>query len=280
MNFSALPMTRFIAGPALLAAVILTAGSPISAQEKLVAPVYPGAIRLSPAKVQNMEPVVFAVPDDHSKVAAFYIPKYGRPADEYEAGQTSSNLTSIVCVDLPAVRKLILAAKGDITLERPALVSIEWVAGSYGGANAVVQVFSELESQAKKFKAHQAELPALKAKYEFLQTAYFLTGKDAEVLSKYGRLSGSVMGASNDPKAMNAYAEEMKKLMAEGKYDQLESLGTKYFGDQKAAEKLRKADHFAEWAKALDELASVSYRTKLSIDVHPSQWDVSWEKKR
>jgi hypothetical protein len=79
---------------------------------------------------------------------------------------------------------------------------------------------------------------------------------------------------------MNDYAEEMKKLMAEGKYDQLEGLQTKYFGDQKAAEKLRKADHFAEWAKALDELAAVSYRTKLSIDVHPSQWDVSWEKKR
>jgi hypothetical protein len=79
---------------------------------------------------------------------------------------------------------------------------------------------------------------------------------------------------------MKAYSDEMQKLTKEGRYTEMTALNKKYFGDTSEMDKRRKADNFDLWKKALDELASVSYLTKLNIDVHPSQWDVRWEQKR
>jgi hypothetical protein len=273
-------LSRSLFGAVLLAAGFTAGGPALRAEEKLVAPSFPGAIRLSSAKAGNMAPVEFAVKEAHDEVAAFYVPRYGRPAGEGEADRTSSNMTSIVCVSLEQVRKIILAAKGDITLERPALVSIEWMPEILGPSNTVNRIFMELESQAKKFNSHQAEIPELKKKYAFLQTSYYQGGKDQEILRRYGLESGNSTQTMSDPKALKAYADEMTKLTQEGKYDQLAGLRAKYFGDQKEADKRRKSDNFGLWTKALDDLAAVSYQTKLSIDIHPGQWNVAWEKNR
>jgi hypothetical protein len=250
------------------------------AEEKLVAPVYPGAIRLSPAAVKNMVPIEFAVKDTHDKVAAFYTPKYGHVAAEGETSKSASNLTSVVILSEQEVLKFISAVKGDYTLSRPAIVTIEWVPEVLAPMNTVNRIFSELESQARRFKVHQDELPVLKKKYVYLQTAYYLSGKDQEVLARCGRESGNALQATTDPKLMKAYSEEVQKLTKEGRYNELADLQKKYFGDMAAAEKQQKADNFPVWKKGLDDLAAVAYQTKLTIDMHPSQWDVSWEKKR
>lgn len=273
-------LPSIVVGAALLAAVLTAGASPLRAEEKLAAPIYPGAIRLSPAAVRNMAPIEFAVKDAHDKVAAFYAPKFGRPAKEGEAEQIAANLTSIVVVDPYQVLNIIQAAKGDITLQRAALVSIEWMPELLAPMNSVNTIFRELEEQAKKFKTHQAELPELKKKYDFLQSAYYLTGKEQEVLAKYGRESGNMTQTTSDPKLMKAYSDELNKLTKEGRYTEVAALAKKYFGDEADANKRQKADNFGLWVKALDDLAAVSYQTKLSIDVHPSQWNVSWDKKR
>jgi TRAP-type uncharacterized transport system substrate-binding protein len=121
-------------------------------------------------------------------------------------------------------------------------------------------------------------LPELKKKYAFLQTAYYLNGKEQEVILRCGRESGSVVQSMADPKAMKAYSEEVKKLTEAGRYNELAELQKKYFGDMAAADKRAKADNFAVWRAGLDELAAAAYQTKLRIDMHPSQWDVSWKK--
>ena len=79
---------------------------------------------------------------------------------------------------------------------------------------------------------------------------------------------------------MDAYSKEAMKLTQEGRYTELAGLQKKYFGDMADASKRAKADNFAVWKTGLDELAAAAYQTKLRIDMHPSQWDVSWEKKR
>jgi len=265
----------------LLAAVLATAGVPsLRAEERLVAPAYPGAIRLSPAAVQNMVPVEFAVRDAHNKLAAFYVPKFGRLAAEGETSRSAQNLTNVIILSESQVLKLIASVKGDYTLSRPAIVSIEWVPEALAPMNTVNRVFMELESQARRFKVHQAELPELKKKYAFLQAAYYPSGKEQEIILRCGRESGTVVQAMADPKAMDAYSEEVKKLTQEGRYNELAGLQKKYFGDMADAGKRAKADNFAVWKTGLDELAAAAYQTKLRIDMHPSQWDVSWEKKR
>jgi len=263
---------------ALFAAVLAAAVAPsLRAEEKLVAPVYPGAIRLSPAVVKNMAPVEFAVKDSHDKVAAFYAPKFGHLAAEGETDLSSPNLTRVVILSESEVLKFISAVKGDYTLSRPAFLSIEWISEYLAPSNTVHGVFRELESQAKKFKVHQAEVPELKRKYAWLQSCYYQAGKDQEILTRYGRESGNTVQSMTDPKLMKAYTEEVQKLTQEGRYDQLAGLQKKYFSDVPEADKRRKADNFGLWTKALDELAAVAYQTKLSIDIHPSQWNVSWK---
>lgn len=263
----------------LLAAVLAAAGV-LRADEKLVAPVYPGAIRLSPAAVQNMVPVEFAVKDVHDKVAAFYVPKFGRLAAEGETSMSAQNLTNVIILSESQVLKQIASVKGDYTLSRPAIVIIEWVPEALAPMNAVNRIFMELESQARRFKVHQAELLELKKKYAFLQTAYYPNGKEQEIALRCGRESGSVVQSMADPKAMKAYSEEVKKLTQEGRYNEMAGLQKKYFGDLADADKRAKADNFAVWKTGLDELAAAAYQTKIKIDMHPSQWDVSWEKKR
>lgn len=274
-------LSKTVLAAGLLAAVLAAAGVPSQrAEEKLVAPVYPAAIRLSPAAVPNMVPVEFAVKDTHDKVTAFYVPKFGRLAAEGETSLSAQNLTNVVILSEAQVLKYIAAVKGDYTLSRPAIVSIEWVPDALAPMNTVNRIFLELESQARRFKVHQAELPELKKKYAFLQTAYYLGGKEQEVILSCGRESGSVVQSMADPKAMKAYSEEVKKLTQEGRYDEMAGLQKKYFGDMADADKRAKADNFAVWKTGLDKLAAAAYQTRLRIDMHPSQWDVSWEKKR
>jgi hypothetical protein len=275
------PLPKVAAATGLFAAVLAIAGVPaLLAEEKLVAPAYPGAIRLSPAAVPNMVPVEFAVGDPHDKVAAFYAPKFGRVAAAGETERSAGNLTNIIILSEPQVMKFIALVKGDYTVSRPAIVSIEWVPEVLAPMSTVNGVFRELESQARRFKVHQGELPELKKKYAFLQTAYYLSGKEQEILLRCGRESGSVGQSTSDPKAMKAYSDEVKKLTQEGRYSEMAELQKKYFGDMAEADKRSRADNFAVWRKALDDLAAVGYQTKLKIDTHPSQWDFSWEKKK
>ena len=41
----------------------------------------------------------------------------------------------------------------------------------------------------------------------------------------------------------------------------------------------KKADNFGAWKKGLEDLAAVSYQTKVTIDRDPSQWGVKWDKR-
>jgi hypothetical protein len=275
------PHTKVAVATGLIAAVLAHPGVlSLRAEEKLVAPAYPGATRLSPATVPNMVPVEFAVSDPHDKVAAFYVPKFGRVAAAGETSRSAANLTNIIVLSEPQVLKFIGLVKGDYTLSRPAIVSIEWVPEALAPMSIVNRVFMELDNQARRFKVHQTELPELRKKYAFLQTAYYLNGKEQEILLRCGRESGAVGQSTSDPKAMKAYSDEIKTLTQEGRYAEVAELQKKYFGDMAEVDKRSRADNFAVWRKALDDLVEVGYQTKLKIDVHPSQWDVSWEKKK
>lgn len=250
----------------------------VGTEEKLVAPMYPGAVRLSPAKVSYDAGVLFAVKDPHDKVVAFYVPKYAHLPKEDEGRVRGSNKIPLIAQSSSEVLAIIQSMKGDYTMERATEVNVEWVPDTLAGMNTVSKFFFELEAQAKKFKTHAAEVPELKKRYAFLSTSYFFQGQDQEILARCGRESGNAIQYANDPKAMKAYSEEMAKVMKEGQYDKLAGLQQKYFGDAAETEKRRKADNFGVWKKGLEDLAAVSYQTKLTIDIHPSQWDVRWNR--
>lgn len=266
-----------LAGAALIAALLAIFGStPLRSEEKLIAPLYPGAVRLSPAAVKNMAPLVFAIKDAHDKVAAFYAPKYGHLAAEGEAVRSASNMTTVIIMTENQVLNSIQFVKGDYTLSRPAVVEIEWM--DYPTSLTTVnRVFMELEMQARRFKTHAAELAEIEAKYAFLKSSYLYEDKANGILARYGREAGMAAEYVSDPNVTKTYAAEFKKLTQEGRYNELAGLQQKYFPELPDAEKRRKADNFELWKKALDELAIVSYLTKLNIDVQPSQWDVSWK---
>jgi len=265
---------------ALLAAVLTTLGAAtLRAEEKLIAPVYQGAVRLSPVQLKNMAPVEFAAKDAHDKVAEFYIPKYGHLALEGEAERSASNMTTAIIMTENQILKYILSVKGNYTESRPAVVEIEWKARPTASDNAVNRVLRELKSQARRFKTHEAELAEIEAKYAFLKSSYLFEDRAKEILLRYGREAGIAMQFVSDPKVTKDYANEVKKLAQEGRNSELAGLQQKYFSELPDAEKRRKADNFGLWTKALGDLVAVSYLTKLTIDKHPSQWDLSWEKK-
>jgi hypothetical protein len=271
--------TRTTAWAALAASVLIAAAAlPGRAEEKLVAPVYPGAVRLSPAAVQAMEGVEFAVKDPHDKVLAFYVPKYARLPKDGEGRAQGTTEIPLIARSSAEVQKIILSKKGDFTLERAAEIIVKWQRETGAGANAATKAFFQLETQAKRHKTHDAELAELRAKYAFLKTAWYLEGKDQEALVRGGRESGNAAQFVTDKKILDAYNEEVKKAMAEGRYQDVAGLHAKYFGELPDAARRSKADNFAVWKKALEDLAAVSYQTKVTIDFDPNEWDVRWKK--
>jgi hypothetical protein len=262
---------------AVMAVTSFSLPGPLPVEEKLAAPVYPEAVRLSPAQVKNMEGVMFAVKDDHAKVLAFYAPKYARVPKDDDMVDRGPNELALIIQDEPAILKMILAKKGDMTLSRPSLLRLEWLSDQLSGSNPVSRFWMELERQSKRFKGHEAELAELKAAYAYLNSSFYFEKKYQEILTRCGNESGNGEMRMADPKISKEYAAEIKKLQEEGRYQEMAALNEKYFGNQAEAEKRRKADNFGVWKKGLADLAAVSYRTKVTIDVDPNQWDVRWK---
>ena len=255
-------------------ALLAIARPAAAAEEKLVAPAYPGAVRASPAKLPGTEGVVFFARDPHDKVQAFYVPKHARLPQEGEGRVRGAAEIPLIAQGVGEVTKIITSMKGDYTQARASEIIVEWKPAVFAGTGIGALILDELRTQAKKHPGHDAELAALKAKHGWIDLAYFHPEKKAEELFKRCSAESSGVNPNVDQAALMT---EMAKLAQEGKYEEMAALQEKLVGaDPKAEERKRKADNFGLWKGCLEEAAGIAYLTKLTIDRDPRQWDVRW----
>jgi hypothetical protein len=247
-------------------------------EEKLVAPPYPGAVRLSPAKLALSVPAGFAVKDSHEKVVSFYVPKHARQPHEGEGRRSGDGTLPLIVQDAGQVAKMIVARNGDYTAARATEVIVDWKPAALAGTGPESQFFRRLEEQAKKHPGHDGELADLKKKYDWLKIAFFDEGKFSSLLKRCSEAAGdpAMSGILGDPKARKELEAQVKMLMAEGRSKEAVDLQMKAMGSMAGDPKKAKADNFKLWGQCVDELASFAYLTKITIDRDVSQWDVTW----
>jgi hypothetical protein len=257
---------------ASLSLVLVAASAPrAAAEEKLVAPAYPGAARLSGTKLGADEGVTFFVKDPHEKVQAFYVPKYARLPKEGEGRVRGAAEIPLIVQEVGAVTSIITSMKGDYTWARATEIIVEWKPPIFAGTGLGAQFFKDLQDQAKKHPGHDAELAALKAKYSWLDLAFLHPEKQGEEL--YKRCSAESQGV-NPNVDQAALMTRMAQLAQEGKYDEMAKLQEQLVGsDPKAEERKRKADNFGLWKGCLEQAAALGYLTKITIDRDPRTWD-------
>jgi hypothetical protein len=255
-----------------LCIAILAARGPLAAaDEKLVAPVYPGAVRLSGAKLGTDEGVTFFVKDPHEKVQAFYVPTHARLPKEGEGRVRGAGEIPLIVQGGGEVTSIITSMKGDYTMARATEIIVEWKPQVFAGSGIVGSFYDELRSQARKHPGHDAELAALKAKYDWLGLAFMHPEKKGqEIFTRCSAESSGVNPNVDQAALVTKYA----KLAQEGKYEEMAALQKQLEGDDpKATEKKRKADNFGLWKGCLEEAAVYGYMTKITIDRDPRQWD-------
>jgi hypothetical protein len=103
----------------------------------------------------------------------------------------------------------------------------------------------ENDHWARRFKTHDSELAEIEAKFAFLKSSYLFEDKAKEILARYGREAGLAAQYTSDPKVTKAYADEVKKLTQEGRYNELAGLQQKYFSELPES-CLRARDHRRE----------------------------------
>ena len=245
-----------------------------SAPEKLVAPIYPGAIRLGPGNDDRGQPfsVTFAVRDPHDQVQAFYVPKYARLPQKDEGKLSGSNMLPLIVHSYQQALKIIQAAHGDYTLADATEVFLQWRSPDSAGGTET-KVFMELDYQAKRFPAHVQELGSLKKQYEWLKHAYYRDHKDLEIYQRCNDQSVGKDETTSDPDKMDKIQEEMNRLAEAGRYQEASELWKKSMsGSTEKMNKAAKADNFGLWRKCLEEMASYGYLTRVSIALDPSLW--------
>jgi hypothetical protein len=245
----------------------ILAALPAAAEEKLIAPPYPGSVRITPPNAKGRDVIVFFSQDHHDKVRAFYEPKYGRlPSDPVERHDTKIGVTLVVHTYEQAL-KIIQKSKGDFTQAEPSLIVLEWLPD--GGAERTVPFFRELERQAKNFAGHEAELAELKKKYAWLARASYIDNMDDKIFRRCSNEARGMDPAMSDPGAMKAFQDKLWKLSEEGRYAEAAALMKQV--EIKAAER-RKADHFGLWKRCLEEAAGFAWLTRIKIQQDPSLW--------
>jgi hypothetical protein len=271
MSCTTSPRT-FVTVAAAFCLMLPVASRPAAAEDKLVAPVYPGAARLPATKPLGVdEGVVFFVKDPHEKVLAFYVPKLARMPKEGEGRVRGAAEVPLIVQEVGAVTSIITSMKGDYTWGRATEIIVEWKPPIFAGTGLGNQFLDELQNQAKKHPGHDAELAALKAKYGWLVLAFLHPEKKAEELYKRCNAESSGVNPNVDQAAL---MQQMAKLAQEGKYDEMQKLQEQLVGaDPKAEERKRKADNFGLWKGCLEEVAGLGYLTKITIDRDPRTWD-------
>lgn len=242
-----------------------------SAAEKLVAPAYPGSVRLTPLQTKGRDKIVFVTKDSHEKVQAFYVPKYARLPGADEKGLQTDAKTNITFVvhSYAETLKIIQKAKGDyISWVGPTTVYLEWMPDEPSRKPAP-NYFYRLEQESKKHPGHDAELAELRKKYAWLSRAFFLDKKDDTIYQRCTHESAGISAAMSDPKAQQELNAKIQKLTAEGRYQEASDLAKQAMGDPG---KKQKADNFGLWKKCLEEAAGFAYLTKIVIQQDPSLW--------
>ncbi len=248
-----------------------------SAGEKLVAPAYPGSVRLTPLQIKEnhlnvgSENAVFVTKDSHEKVQAFYVPKYARlPSkdENYPAGKT--HITFIVH-SYAEVLKSIQKRKGDITKADDTGVYLEWRLEETS-KKPLPRYFHELEKEAKKHPGNDAELAELRNKYAWLSRAFFLDKKDDTIFQRCRNESLGRPATTSGPsgKEVDELNKKIQNLYAEGRYKEASDLEKQASGREKKSKRdpgnKQKADNFGLWKKCLEEAAEFAYLTRIVIN--------------
>lgn len=251
----------------LLCVSTATAAAATAAEEKLVAPVYPGSVRLTPPRAKGREMIVFTSQDPPEKVRAFYEPKYARlPANPRDRNDTSIGVALVVHTYEQALA-IITKSKGDFIWASPSLVVLEWLSSK--APQKTVPFFRELERQAKKFPGHDAELAELENRYAWLARASYTDNMGDKIDRRCSNEASGMDPALADPAAAKAFQEKLRQLAAEGRQDEVTALAKQFDKKAKAG---RNADHFALWKGCLEEAAGFAYRTRIKIHQDPTLW--------
>lgn len=176
---------------ALAVLACLTTGTAV-AGEKLVAPAYPGSIRLTPLQIKDnnvntgSENAVFVTKDPHEKVQAFYVPKYARLPSKDEGYSAGKTHTTFIVHSYAQSLKSIRKRKGDITKADDMGIYLEWRLEETS-RKPLPGYFNALEREAKKHPGHDAELAELRNRYAWLSRAYFLDKKNETISQRCRR---------------------------------------------------------------------------------------------
>ncbi len=170
--------------------------------------------------------------------------------------------------------KIIKAAHGDYTLADASEVFVEWQPAVMANLNTTRSLFLELEQQAKAHPGHESELAALKSRYEWLLQAYYRDDQDKKIRDRCRDQSMGVTAESRgNPAEMAKLAEQVRKLIEEGRFDEVKNLQEKLkAASPKNDGKQAKADNFGLWQGCLAEMAEFAYLTKVTIALDPSLW--------
>lgn len=176
---------------ALAVSVCLTTGTAV-AGEKLVAPAYPGSVRLTPLQIKDnhvntgSENAVFVTKDSHERVKSFYVPQYARLPSKDENFPAGRTHIAFIVHSYAQSLKSIQKRKGDITKADDTGVYLEWRLDE-PRRKPLPGYFHALEREAKKHSGHDAELAELRNRYAWLSRAYFLDKKNETISQRCRR---------------------------------------------------------------------------------------------
>lgn len=264
----------------LVLCVVLFSGRAL-ADESLVGPVYPGAEKIDPARLQigSLEfggspgqRAYFLVRDELEAVAAFYQQQglvAGEPKRSRIGGVVADLYVLPVLDQSETVKRL-----QDYTLARPAgvqlLVPRAREHGIYLGA---------LKDSVDKGHHSQQELDQVAARYAWLEESVYPPMQDEDgawmpadqvLVERY--YAGTQAGFDIAAVDMDEIAKEMQALAAEGKMDEMAQLSQRMAASLDNMADVTSADSWDQGIELLEELERLAFRAILVIDRQPEHW--------
>lgn len=270
-----------------------------AAGDKLLAPVYPGAVAVDiPLNSGQTEQYytgeasspfvrVFLSKDPIEKVRAFYEQKFGRMENRYFTGWDWEGEWPFAYMktlakadprfDLSMGMASEVPAGVEIRAEDPSKVLVE----SETYWPGVGRFFERLQLLTATNGLSKAEYDGLVKKYGYLGARYYAVGKRTDEDGKRLMVDEAIFKAAEDKigaplNQMSAeeYQARAQQLMAEKRYDEYAKLNEQFTASMMAAQQNATGPTGAKvYKEGLAELERNAYRTLIVIHLHPSQWD-------
>ncbi|MEG6551718.1 hypothetical protein V6C53_15940 [Desulfocurvibacter africanus] len=297
----------FLLAPLAALAILALLPAAAVAGDKLLAPVYPGAVAAGVPTDPEQFPSgsrysneagspfarVFLSKDPIEKVRAFYEQKLGAMDNTFFTGKTWEGewpfaySKILVMADKRFDMSTGMGGEVPAGLEISALDPAELRAGEDLYWPSVGPFFERLQGMTVTGGLSRSEYEGLIKKYGCLGARHYAVGKQADEGGNLMLVDEAIFKAVENkmsapiaaaPSAVEFQAKA-QRLMAEGKYDEFTKLNEQYMASMAAMQQNSTGPEGAKLLKdGLTELERNAYRTLIVIHLHPSQWDPIFKK--